>query len=169
MSWFAKKTRHEVEPQQAPPVKIFKDVYYTRADVPADPDLDAVASEEDASALQKAMSELDMGGRAGVIQRMGLSPVTSAKVATLSLYMTDPGLLAEGASFALWQLLMTTAQPDELALLEQAASATPTHVNYDATSAVVERLMTSSLGRTLKAGEMGAVTQLVGRHLRLTP
>ena len=169
MSWFSKKPKREAEPRQAPPVVDFKDVYYTRADVRDDPALDQVASEADASALQAAMSDLDMAGRAGVIQRLGLLPATSAKAATLSLYMTDLGLLAEGASFALWQVLVAGAPADDLTLLKQAASPTPTHDNYDAASAVITRLMVAALGRPLKVGEMESARQLLARHLRLIP
>jgi hypothetical protein len=169
MSWFSKKPQRQAEPQQVVQQPSFKAVYYTESDASADPDLVRIAHGDDAAALQKSMTELDMSGRAGVIMWLGLPPVTSAKAATLSLYLSDTGILAEGASFALWQLLMSAAKPDELALLERVASPVPTHAGYDDARAVVSRLMTSALGRDLKAGEMESVTHLLGRHVRLTP
>jgi len=172
MGWFKKS-----QPVQPAKGRDFKAEFWTADDFPDNPTLtpirtriEQLASSGDESALRKAISEL------GVIERftaplcLGLPPITSTKVATLSLLMFDSDpTFANSACNGLWQLLLSDAKPDQLALLKQIASPTGSHANYDVAHELVSTLMTSSLGRNLKAGEMENVTRLIRAQLGLSP
>jgi len=180
MGWFHKreKPQQQAEPPRPDQEKrrVFKTVYFPdAAHMNVDERLFELASETDESVLREAVHALPEFERSAIIGPMALPPITSAKVATLSLLMfdSDPALgqLANSnlASFALWQLLMSSAKPDQVALLERIMSPTSSHENYDVAYGVVSGLMASSLGRDLKAGEMENARRLVGHHLGLVP
>jgi hypothetical protein len=168
MAWFSKKSKPEPEAKRPTQESPFKAVYFTEADVNVDPSLRQLANEDDESKLRGALAELSDMDRMAVVGCLGLPPITATKVATLSRQLQDP-FTADVAGVALWQLLLSDAQPDQLALLERIASPTPSNTDYDVAYGLVSGLMTSSLGRDLKAGEMETARRLVGSFLRLSP
>lgn len=174
MAWFKRRA----ETKQPPPVRegLFQAVHFPRELVensPAAPTMTPIkelADNDNQLALQKAIGELDVMMRIGAPIWLSFPPITSAKIATLSLLMHDhEPLVASTAANALWQLLMTAAAPDQVALLERIASPTDTHADYDVARGLVSDLMTSALGRNLKAGEMENVTGLLRMQLRVSP
>jgi hypothetical protein len=180
MGWFSKRSRHETKLPQAREEKGLKTVFFNAVDMPMNPTrahIEQLANSDDEPALRKAIAEMgDL--RAGAPMWLAFPPITSAKVATLSLLIYDaqpdagiiPGMnTANVAHLALWQLLLSGAKPDQLAILEQIASPEGSHANYDVAYGILSTLMTSSLGRDLKAGEMENVRRLIGSHLRLSP
>ena len=164
MGWFSKKPQQEEA--SAPPK--FEVTYFREETVAKwDPRIRQLANEDDASVLRASIRELDSTDQMALAVCLALSPITSTKVATLSLLMQTQ--VADVASHALWQQLMSVAGEHELALLREYESPKPTSVNYDAAYALLSGLMTSALGRDMKVGEMENVRGLVDRFLRLLP
>lgn len=116
--------------------------------------------------IKDSIAELDEVMRIGAPVWLSYPPINIAKVATLSLLMHDhdPGVASTAAN-ALWQLLLTTATPAKVALLERIASRTDTEAKNNVASRLLSDLMTSALGRDLKTGEMESVTTLITMHL----
>lgn len=116
--------------------------------------------------IQDAIEELDEVMRIGAPVWLSYPPINSAKVATLLLLMHDHDpRVASTAANALWQLLLTTATPAKVALLERIASRTDTEAKNKVAHRLLSDLMTSALGRDLETGEMESVTTLISMHL----
>jgi hypothetical protein len=117
-------------------------------------------------AVQNAIEELDEVLRVGAPVWLSYPPINSAKVTTLSLLMRDHDpRVASTAANALWQLLLTTATPAKVALLERVASRTDTEAKNEVARRLLSDLMTSALGRALNTGEKESVTTLISVHL----
>jgi hypothetical protein len=166
MGWFSRKSKPKTEPPQPAQKPALQTVFFTQVNVR--PHLRQLASNDDAAALHKAISALDPIERLSVVGSLALPPVTSTKVATLSLEMFDPTVV-EIAIRGLWQLLLSKATPAQIAVLERIASPTVTDANYAVGYGILSDLMTSSLGRALKVGEMENVRHLVAAFLKLSP
>lgn len=178
MRWFGKRSRPENKSPEPVPARQFKAVHWTADKVRNNPDIapiearvEQLAASEDGSvsAVRAVLSGMDTVHQVGVPLWLGLPPITSGKVANLSLLMFGEEFVAKTADLGLWQLLLSDAKPDQLALLERIATQPPTPQNYEAANQLLSTLMSSALGRSLKAGEIENVRRLIYSNLGLSP
>lgn len=170
MRWFSKKSQ-----EQTPPAQVFEAVYWTRESLAGTPGMltpnmariEELANGGDEAALQNAMRELTWEDRVALPLWLSFPPATGPKVAALSMLVHEYPSPVPPIK-ALWQVLLSRATPDQIAMLERLAGQAMTDSSYGDAHGLLTELMRSSLGRDLKAGEMENVNRLLEINLGWT-